>query len=416
MKYSIAWVVSDSIKCLVALCLICWDIWKFSQKQSIADSLLRLRWGCLIVSIVYIPFILTSHEPLTVNWQLYNTFQTLITGSLLIMLLYVTLLVSNAQYRAAKLTSELPIFAPKIIFSGMILVTIIILVSWIGTLITNSFTWNSCRNFACSLTSAIGGGYYCVSLWRLRNHALAMAVRPPSSHPFFSKDFKKESDVQNKASTPIERGENKKKSPGTWQCTSPKSDCSDDSVRKSESISNTRLLSSQISRHKTKLAIRSPSSKIDTPKPPGDMKKLNIRSPRINSSKIGDSKALAVSTGSNNLKCSPNRVGVHSPLSSNRTSSPHSSIKSVKIRNKMSGILLYKALEIRLRRLCIYVFSLSVFGFSFFLGVGVFQLFLTKPVSAGWNSEKTRYTLFTDVGLWTGLAVIGYFTHFAYNQ
>mmetsp|Transcript_32451 Transcript_32451/g.52575 ORF Transcript_32451/g.52575 Transcript_32451/m.52575 type:complete len:279 (-) Transcript_32451:551-1387(-) len=78
------------------------------------------------------------------------------------------------------MTKRTPKISPILCFSAMFIVSIIFLVSGIGTLITDAFVWNAPKQLAVSFAALSGGAQYILSLSKLRTYIFEAHSRKKS--------------------------------------------------------------------------------------------------------------------------------------------------------------------------------------------------------------------------------------------
>jgi len=88
--------------------------------------------------------------------------------------------ISNALYSVVNMTKRTPKLSPILCILAMVIVSIMFLVSGVGTLITDAFVWNAPKQLAISFAAFSGGALYISSLSKLRTYIFEAQLRKKS--------------------------------------------------------------------------------------------------------------------------------------------------------------------------------------------------------------------------------------------
>eukprot|EP00954_Amorphochlora_amoebiformis_P003382 262745-Amorphochlora_amoeboformis.AAC.2 len=166
--YALGWVVSDSIKAFLAVCEIAYGIKQLSDLNG-NKNMRRIRWLATINAVFILAVSIGSHSPGRVGWRASTILLSIIVGNLIILLLYVSEVVSTALFSVKKMTVEAPHIAPRVINFGAAVVVIAICTGLIGSLVTGDSYWGSIKHVAGAVATICGGSYYIYSLGMLRS-------------------------------------------------------------------------------------------------------------------------------------------------------------------------------------------------------------------------------------------------------
>mmetsp|Transcript_6258 Transcript_6258/g.12475 ORF Transcript_6258/g.12475 Transcript_6258/m.12475 type:complete len:309 (-) Transcript_6258:172-1098(-) len=158
-----AHVYTGVVECVLALSQLLFGI--YCLQQSTPERKRIVAWNTIgIASLVILHFIAF----LTAPWEAVVVIRTLMVTALFSGIMYCVLLVSNAQYAVANMTLRPPIWGPRILLAGFVLVAIAQIISSVGTLVTDRVIWTLFLMIAVLLGAIFTGAFFVYSLYRLR--------------------------------------------------------------------------------------------------------------------------------------------------------------------------------------------------------------------------------------------------------
>mmetsp|Transcript_8785 Transcript_8785/g.21632 ORF Transcript_8785/g.21632 Transcript_8785/m.21632 type:complete len:406 (+) Transcript_8785:334-1551(+) len=200
MRYTNEWAVSDAIKAFISLVMFVYALWLLRNRVSSNSALRIIRWGSTVAWFLMIPFFVGAHEPARYGWRAYLINNAIVSVILLELLLYLSLVVSNAYYDATNNSKDIPSIGSTVIGMGMILVSLLMLIAVVMVLATDQLVFNSIRHGATAATIVIGGAYFTSSMFRLRSIILKSS-RKLSKH---SRDQFVQLQQQHKRGEPVD--------------------------------------------------------------------------------------------------------------------------------------------------------------------------------------------------------------------
>eukprot|EP00466_Bigelowiella_natans_P014021 jgi/Bigna1/84180/fgenesh1_pg.125_\ len=311
-------------------------------------------------------FYFGAHDPFTYGWRAYHALNSLGITILLSLLLYLTLIVSNASYSAANVTMRKPKYSSIIVQIGIIITWVIMSISIIGLQVTDDFRFNAIKHLAIGLTIAVAGSLYTYSLRRLKGF---IASTIPKSTTVSSVKSSTYYGVGTKLSVNSpSQGQTNSKHPmlnGTFQ--------DEDSQKITEVPKNMVEISSQDANSASTFTVRLKNADKNTAVP--------------------ERKSLQ-------------------KLSTTRTEFAPSRISKVKSQRMQRSLEIIK----RLNKLTIIFAILAPVVAVSFLVYGMYQLEKDIRYSEQWQSERRDYHADIDFGMWIGTIANGYFLLYISRQ
>jgi len=180
---------SDFTKAGISVVLFAYQLFlTFRDRGKVSNTaIVRIRRASLFAWPPMIIYYVGAHEPLRLGWRTYIITNSLFTVILLDILLYLALVVSRAQYRITNRSKLIPSIRPKLIATGIIILSMSFVTAVVAVLATNRIAFNVIRHFGTAVTLSLGGSYFVYTLVRLRfailksRKSLQMVVKPNKS-------------------------------------------------------------------------------------------------------------------------------------------------------------------------------------------------------------------------------------------
>mmetsp|Transcript_26652 Transcript_26652/g.51662 ORF Transcript_26652/g.51662 Transcript_26652/m.51662 type:complete len:293 (+) Transcript_26652:161-1039(+) len=157
------YVISIWIQAFVMLNQFLWAIRIYRQKLNERKRV--VFWasvGAMVTSLVYITVWYGG------SWEGRVIATCVITTVLISICSHMSMSISNAQFAIANLSLQPRLWAPRIMFGGILLVTIANVLAAVGILVTGKKIWDASRLISIGIGITVSGGYLVYSSLQLR--------------------------------------------------------------------------------------------------------------------------------------------------------------------------------------------------------------------------------------------------------
>eukprot|EP00466_Bigelowiella_natans_P005224 jgi/Bigna1/87087/estExt_fgenesh1_pg.C_160196 len=165
MEFSLAQVISDAIKCLLAIFSIAWGINQIRGGGNRASQIIRKT--SVISAAMYLLLVIGAKEPLYFGWEAFNVLNGTFLALLLFNFMNLCLYITDANYMASNLTYATSKRHKLLYNLGVGFIIIVDLVAVVLILVQDKLYWTGLTNLALVLAINFGASTALHSLYGL---------------------------------------------------------------------------------------------------------------------------------------------------------------------------------------------------------------------------------------------------------